>query len=108
MHQAAGWSDKYRRHAAGLLVGGVVALGTAGCGSADDTAAISPLNDHIVFESNRDDDNGPGHQELYLIRPDGTGLVRLTTTDEDEADRRFPRMAGISPTPGDRWAATSI
>lgn len=86
MHQRAGATATYRRHAAGLLVGGVVALGPAGCGSADDTAAISPLNDHIVFESNRDDDNGPGHQELYLIRPDGTGLARLTTTDEDEAD----------------------
>lgn len=68
--------------AAGRLAGGVAVLALAGCGE----PAVEPLTDHIVFESNRDDDNGPGHQDLYLIRPDDSGLIRLTRTGRDEAD----------------------
>lgn len=82
MRHASGSFIRSMTRAAGLLAGGVLVLATVGCGE----TAVDPLTDHIVFESNRDAGNGPGHQDLYLIRPDGSGLVRLTDTDEDEAD----------------------
>lgn len=70
------------------------------------TADVSPDGTRIVFDRRFGDRNG----DLYLMRPDGTGVQRLTNTpDIDESDpswgprsRRiaFARMAIANPQEG--------
>lgn len=43
----------------------------------------SPLGDQIVFRSSRDADDGDAY-EVYTVRPDGTGLTRITTNSVAE------------------------
>ena len=65
-----------------LVLGGVLALSASG-------AAAKNTGEAIVFASNRD-----GDFEIYVMRPDGTGVRQLTRNEgsrpRDEADDRAP------------------
>jgi TolB protein len=50
----------------------------------DNMPGFSPDGSHIVFVATSD-----GNAEIYLMKADGTGLVRITHTMEDESSPQF-------------------
>ena len=60
----------------------------------DNLAKWSPKGDLIAFTSNRD-----GDYEIYTIRPDGTGLTRLTNSPGNDAHAAW--------SPDGKWIAFS-
>jgi TolB protein len=50
----------------------------------DNMPAFSPDGSHIVFIATSD-----GNAEIYMMKADGTGLVRITHTVEDETSPQF-------------------
>ena len=54
-------------------------------GGNDEAPSWSPDGRMIIFASDR-----TGVSQLYLIRPDGTGLVQLTKTGNNAAPRWSP------------------
>ena len=63
-------------------------------GRVDNMAKWSPKGDLIAFTSNRD-----GDYEIYTIRPDGTGLTRLTNSPGSNAHAAW--------SPDGKWIAFS-
>lgn len=78
-------SDRIAYDSAGVILvinsdGSGVTQVTSGQGSRDGRPAWSPDGSWLAFYSERD-----GNPEIYLIRPDGTGVQRLTNNPAEDA-----------------------
>jgi len=71
-----------RHGLAGLACIAILLTGCPGAGQ----QTPAPLQNQIVFESNRILTQGAVHQDLYRMNADGSGVVQLTDSIEDEAD----------------------
>jgi Tol biopolymer transport system component len=76
---------------------GRISVLTEGQGQNDNFPSWSPKGDEIAFSSDRD-----GDWEIYVIRPDGTGVRRVTRIPGNDAHPRGHPTARGLPSPPDR------